>query len=187
MSGMESHSPQSDKTPVPKSLVESAARGERCALREIYEQTCQRVHRLMVRMVGKQDAEDLTQQVYIKAFENLGQFQASSKFETWLYRLASNEALQHLRRERVRKTVPMEVEPAHKIDRTADQQELAVRLSDALSQIDPELRAVISLKEESGLSYQQIAGALGIPEGTVGSRLNRARRELVRLLLKDGG
>lgn len=175
------------QTEIAHTLVVAATAGDRSALREIYEKTCDRVYRLMVRMAGKQDAEDLTQQVYLRVFEKLGQFQGSAKFETWLYRIAANEALQHLRRERVRKTVPIEVEPAIGDERSADQQELADRLNEALGQIEPQLRAMISMKEDGGLSYQQIADALGIPAGTVGSRLNRARRELARLLEEVDG
>ncbi len=182
MAGMESLSPQPDETPVPKSLVESAARGDRSALREIYERTSHRVFRLMVRMVGRQDSEDLTQQAYVKAFARLGQFEGSAKFETWLYRLATNEALQHLRRERVRKTVPMETEPVTAQAESFEGDDLSQRLQLALSQLEPDLRTIISLKEDGGLSYREIAEAMRIPEGTVGSRLNRARRELARLL-----
>ena len=179
---MESQRQPLDETPVPQSLVQSAAKGERSALREIYQRTSARVFRLMVRMVGRQDAEDLTQQAFVRAFEKLDQFAGSARFETWLYRLAANEALQYLRKERVRKTVPIEVEPAERADDSADRKETAERLHAALAKLDPELRTIISLKEESGLSYRQIAETMGIPEGTVGSRLNRARRELAKLL-----
>jgi len=182
---MDPKSQQHAQNSVPQALVESAAAGDRSALREIYERTYGRVFRLMVRMVGRQDGEDLTQQVYVRAFEKLEQFEGSAKFETWLYRLAANEALQHLRRERVRRTVPMETDPASQADKTIEKGEIAERLRSALSQLDSQLRAIISLKEDSGLSYRQIAETMGIPEGTVGSRLNRARRELAKLLEED--
>ena len=179
---MDFQSQQHDEPTVPLSLIESAANGDRSALREIYERTNSRVFRLMVRMVGRQDSEDLTQQAYVRAFEKLNQFEGSARFETWLYRLATNEALQHLRRERVRRTVPMEIDPVTHADKTIEQVETAERLQSALHQLDPELRAIISLKEEGGLSYKQIADTMSIPEGTVGSRLNRARRELGKLM-----
>ena len=179
---MNPQSRQPDDNSLPRTLVESAVAGDRAALRELYERTRDRVYRLMVRMAGRQDGEDLTQQTYVRAFEKLDQFKGSAKFETWLYRIAANEALQHLRRERVRKTVPLETAPTAKAENTLLQKELAESLHVALEQLDPELRTILSLKEDSGLSYQQIAAAMDIPEGTVGSRLNRARRELAQLL-----
>ncbi|TWU55988.1 ECF RNA polymerase sigma factor SigE [Rubripirellula reticaptiva] len=162
--------------------VQAAAAGDRRALREIYEATSDRVFRLMVRMVGIQDADDLTQQVYVRAFSKLSQFSGDAKFETWLYRLATNEALQHLRREKHRRTKELVVEPAMQATDPVEQDERVAIVRHALDQLDPELRAIFTLKEESGLSYQEIAATLGIPEGTVGSRLNRARRELRRLI-----
>jgi RNA polymerase sigma-70 factor (ECF subfamily) len=162
--------------------VAAAVSGDRSALRSIYEATSDRVFRLMVRMVGQQDADDLTQQTFVRAFTKLDQFGGESKFETWLYRLATNEALQHLRREKHRRTKELVVEPtADRTDRV-EEDERATMVRSALDQLDPELRAIFTLKEESGLSYHEIASALDIPEGTVGSRLNRARRELRKLL-----
>ncbi|TWU22385.1 ECF RNA polymerase sigma factor SigE [Novipirellula galeiformis] len=162
--------------------VRAAASGARAARRNLYEQTSHRVFRLMVRMVGRQDAEDLTQQTFVQAFGKLSQFDGKAKFETWLYRLATNEALQHLRREKHRRTKELLVEPTIQPADRLEQSERAVIVRQALEAIDPELRAIFTLKEESGLSYQEISLALGIPEGTVGSRLNRARRELRKLI-----
>lgn len=162
--------------------VQAAAAGDRRALRKIYEATSDRVYRLMVRIVGVQDADDLTQQVYVRAFSKLRQFSGDSKFETWLYRLATNEALQQLRREKLRRTSELMVEPMTRQNDFIEQDERARLVHQALAALDPELRAIFTLKEENGLSYQEIATTLDIPEGTVGSRLNRARRELRKLL-----
>ncbi len=163
-------------------VVQSAMVGDRSALREVYEATSDRVFRLMVRMVGLQDADDLTQQTFVQAFAKLDQFNGESKFETWLYRLATNEALQHLRREKRRRTKELAVEPTADQTDHVEQDERAAIVRTAFDQLDPELRAIFTLKEEGGLSYQEIAATLGIPEGTVGSRLNRARRELRKLI-----
>lgn len=163
-------------------MVQAASVGDRRALLDIYEATSDRVFRLMVRMVGVQDADDLTQQVYMRAFSKLSQFSGDSKFETWLYRLATNEALQHLRREKHRRTSELVVEPTTQQNDSIEQDERAQLVREALAALDPELRAIFTLKEENGFSYQEIAQILDIPEGTVGSRLNRARRELRKLL-----
>ncbi len=168
--------------PIDSATVLAAAGGDRSALRMIYEATSDRVFRLMVRMVGPQDADDLTQQAFVQAFASLGQFSGDSKFETWLYRLATNEALQHLRREKRRRTRELVVEPTVKATNHIECGERAAMVRQALEQLDPELRAIFTLKEESGLSYRDLAATLDIPEGTVGSRLNRARRELRRLI-----
>ncbi|QDV85759.1 ECF RNA polymerase sigma factor SigE [Stieleria magnilauensis] len=169
---------------VDDATVRAAAAGDRSALQAIYEVTSDRVFRLMVRMVGLQDADDLTQQTFVRAFTKLDQFSSDSKFETWLYRLATNEALQHLRREKHRRTKELMVEPAIEATDQVEQDERVAMVRQALDQLDPELWAIFTLKEESGLSYQEIAQTLNIPEGTVGSRLNRARRELRTLLAK---
>lgn len=140
----------------------------------------------MVRIAGRQDADDLTQQVFLKMFSNLNQFDGQSKLETWLYRLATNEALQHLRRKKRLATQPLVAEPSADDPNPLLESEQLQILELALSRIDPELRAMLSLKEEQNLSYREIADALGIPEGTVGSRLNRARKELRAELEKLG-
>ena len=158
-------------------IVWACQRGERSAFQQLYDHCHQRVFRLAVRMVGLQDAVDVTQQVFLQAFRSIGQFNGRSRFETWLYRLSVNESLQHLRRSRRRRFRALDWEPMDESHHgpDADRKEL---LEKALAQIDPQLRSIFLLREVDGLSYRDIAEALQIPEGTVGSRLNRARREL---------
>jgi RNA polymerase sigma-70 factor (ECF subfamily) len=155
-------------------------------MRRLYEICHHRVYRLMVRMVGLQDAADLTQQVFLQVFRKMDQFAGYSRFETWLYRLATNEALQHLRKGRLRKHESLTPEPMERGpggDEISQKKEL---LDLAMERVDLELRSIFLLREVEGLSYRDIADALGIPEGTVGSRLNRARRELQRHLTDLG-
>jgi len=158
-------------------VVAACQHGDDAARRQVYDACHYSVFRLAVRMVGLQEADDVTQQVFLQAFRSIGSFNGSSRFETWLYRLAVNESLQHLRRNRrwryqTLDWEPME-EPHHGVD--AERKEL---LEQALARIDPELRSIFLLREVEKLSYHEIADAMQIPEGTVGSRLNRARREL---------
>lgn len=128
-----------------------------------------------------QEAPDVTQQTFLRAFTRLDQYDGHAKFETWLYRLAVNEALQFLRKRKRWNQTTLDdnnYEPADEsqpLGAATDQREI---LEQALSRLDPELRSVFLLKESEGLSYRDIAEATGIPEGTVGSRLNRARAEL---------
>jgi RNA polymerase sigma-70 factor (ECF subfamily) len=158
-------------------VVAACQSGDRAAHRQLYDACHQSVFRLAVRMVGLQDAADVTQQVFLQAFRSIGQFHGRSSFETWLYRLAVNESLQHLRRNRRWRHRALDWEPMDESQQgdDADRNEL---LEQALARIEPELRSIFVLREVDRLSYREIAEALQIPEGTVGSRLNRARREL---------
>ncbi len=167
-------------------LVSACLAGDRDAMQQIYEHCSDRVYALMVRIVGQQDADDLTQQVFLQMFRKLDQFGGGSKLETWLYRLATNEALQHLRRKKRQSVLPLVTEPSASDPNRLMESEKLQMLELALSRIDPELRAILSLKEEQSLSYHEIAESIGIPEGTVGSRLNHARKELRDELIKMG-
>ncbi len=93
-------------------LVDACVAGDRDAMQQIYEHCSDRVYALMVRIVGSQDADDLTQQVFLQMFRKLDQFSGGSKLETWLYRLATNEALQHLRRKKRHTVQPLVAEPS---------------------------------------------------------------------------
>lgn len=167
-------------------LVRACIAGDRDAMGRLYQRCGDQIYALMLRMVGHQDVDDLTQQVFLHAFGKLDQFQGEAKLETWLYRLATNEALQHLRRQQRRESPGLAVEPAEEAPDGLVEREQATLLQQALLRIDPQLRAILSLKEERGLSYREIAEVVGVPEGTVGSRLNRARKELRRELIKIG-
>ncbi len=167
-------------------LVGPCLAGDRDAMQRIYELCSSRVYALMVRIVGQQDADDLTQQVFLQMFRKLGQYSGESKLETWLYRLATNEAFQHLRRMKRHVAQPLVTEPSFSDPNHLMESEKIQMLRVALSRIDTELRAILSLKEEHHLSYREIAESVGIPEGTVGSRLNRARKELRSELIDLG-
>lgn len=95
-----------------QTLVAACREGDSDAQRELYERHCQQVYRLMFRMVGAEDADDLTQQVFVRVLQTIGQFRGQSALSTWLYRLATNEALQFLRRNARRATQALAVEPA---------------------------------------------------------------------------
>lgn len=167
-------------------LVDACIAGDRQAKAQLYQRCSDKVYALMVRIVGRQDADDLTQQVFLKTFQKLEQFNRQSKLETWLHRLATNEALQHLRGRQRRSTAPLFDEPAVvAVDRMVAREEYDL-LEESMSRLEPELRVVLVLKEVESLSYQEISASLGIPEGTVGSRLNRARNELRKELAKLG-
>jgi RNA polymerase sigma-70 factor (ECF subfamily) len=166
-------------------IVSACRNGDRAAQRQLYDSCKQNIFQLAVRMVGLQDAPDVTQQVFMQAFRSIAQFNGRSRFETWLYRLAANESLQHLRRNRRMRYHALEWEPMDESNHGEDSERKEL-LEQALSRIEPELRTIFLLREVEGLSYRDIAEALQIPEGTVGSRLNRARRELQQHLSELG-
>ncbi len=167
-------------------LLAEVRYGSREAQQRLYESFHRRVFRLLVRMVGRDDAEDLLQQVFLQVFRTLNQFQGQSQFETWLYRVSVNESLQHLRKQRSRRTVSLESDIMdRKLDqvRDFDQKEL---MEYALERLEPELRSLFLLREVENQSYAEIAVVLQIPEGTVASRLGRARQLLKQYLVELG-
>ena len=163
--------------PIDARCIQLASNGDRDAQRIIYETLVERVHRLVLRIVGPADSEDVTQDLFLHLFDKLSSFRHESEFSTWVHRMAVNEALQHTRRTRRHPTVqllPTEVIES-RAEHETDSKEL---LETAMSRIDAELRLILELKEIEQMPYSEIAEIIGIPEGTVGSRLNRARREL---------
>ena len=162
---------------VPDEMIRSAARGDRSAQEQMYRLLVDRLYRTVVRIVGKCDADDVIQEVFVSIFRKLHSFRFEADFVTWAHRLAINEALQYLRRARRHSMVPLDQPPVSvsEHERVFDAQE-AFRT--AFSRLTTELQLILELKEIDQASYAEIAGVLGIPEGTVGSRLNRARSEL---------
>lgn len=136
-----------------------------------------------LRLVGDyEDARDVTQNAFIRAFERLDQFDPGRKFFSWIYRIAVNESL-NLRRARKPQTPLQDVfavsgEPLDGLER----EELAKRVEAALAKLSFEYREVIVLRHFAESSYEEIAQATGVPEKTVKSRLFTARQRLAALL-----
>ncbi len=167
-------------------IVEACKNGDPAAQRRLYDASHQNVYRLVVRMVGLQDAADVTQQVFLQTFRKIDQFSGRSQFSTWIYRVAVNESLQHLRKSKRSQMQLLEQDTTDRSlgdHKNIDNKEL---LEQALARLEPDLRSTFLLREVDGLSYDAIANALEIPEGTVGSRLSRARRELKLHLVELG-
>jgi RNA polymerase sigma-70 factor (ECF subfamily) len=169
-------------------LVPGLKAGERGALRETYERHGARVQRLCLGLLGRTaDAEDAAQEVFLKLFERAHGFDGRARFTTWLHRLTVNLCLHRLERERLRATHPLPpgggglVDPGERPDETLARTEARTSLERLLARLSAEHRAILVLRELEGLSYREIAQVLAVPEGTVRSRLARARAELVRL------
>lgn len=172
-------------------LVDRAARGDRDAKRLLFERFREAAYVVAFRVTGRaEDALDVVQDAFIRAFESLDAFQRDASFKTWLLRIVTNRALDLLRARKVRIAVPIggdeddsgpqPAAPGAAADPSTgmQQQELAERIAAAVETLPPEQRAVFALFATGELSYAQIAETLGIPIGTVMSRLFHARRQL---------
>lgn len=174
-------------------LVERAAAGEHQARRELFERHREAAYRVALRVTGRhEDALDVVQDSFIRAFGRLDEFQHGSSFRTWLLRIVTNRALDVLRARRVRLAVPLDADEDEPVAVVAageaqpgqalEQRELAARLRAAIESLPPDQRAVFALYAAGELTYGQIAETLGIPVGTVMSRLYHARRRLHQML-----
>jgi len=141
-----------------------------------------------LRMVGNaEDAKDITQTVFLKAYQNLGTFDRRHRFFSWVYRIMINESLNHL--SRARRTEPLdEGMPSEGLgpDEEAAQHRLGDQVQSALLELSPDYRQVIILRHFVQLSYQEMSGVLEIPEKTVKSRLHTARQLLSDIFIKRG-
>jgi RNA polymerase sigma-70 factor (ECF subfamily) len=175
-------------------LVRRAAAGEGEARRELFERHRDAAYQVAFRVTGRhEDALDVVQDAFIKAFERLGEFQADSAFRTWLLRIVTNRGLDLLRARKVRLAVSLDagrddeneerLDPiSREGDRSAgvdlEQTELSERLNRAIETLPPEQRAVFALFALGELTYAEISETVGAPIGTVMSRLFHARRKL---------
>ncbi len=175
-------------------LIARAKKGDRDAFGSLVKRYERRVIGVAFAVVHNQDdALELAQETFVRAYENLQSFESRSSFSTWLYRIAANLAIDFWRREG-RHNVLRGQEAENELSRLPSargdsfrfvaQSELGTRLSEALNQLTPEHRAVILLREVEGLSYDEISEVLQCPRGTVMSRLHYARDRL-RGILKD--
>ncbi len=187
-----------DETAAELALVERAGQGDRDAYRILVEKYQNRVFSLVLSMVkSREDAEDIVQESFVKAYLSLKNFRGESSFYTWIYRVAYNMAIDFQRRNTRRNGVVTEVRAAGGDDEprpvegvardgnpeeSAHRKELAATLDEALAGLSEEHRAVIMLREVDGLSYAEIADSLGVSQGTVMSRIHYAKKYLQRAL-----
>ena len=179
-------------------LVGRCQQGDTGAFDELITRYRQRCFAMIYQMVrNEEDAWDLAQDGFVKAWKSLAHFRGQSAFYTWLYRIMANVSLDWLRRKHVRgdaefddqlglrgmeESAPTAPKPIMQpVERLADQ-EIRSRVDAAIEKLSPEHRAVIVLREIEGLDYQEIADAVGCSIGTVMSRLFYARKKLQSVL-----
>ena len=181
-------------------LIKKAKKGDSAAFSALMEQHFAMIYNLALRMSGNpDDASDLTQEVMIKLFKNIGAFEGKSKFSTWVYRVAANTCLDELRKIKRKKTVSLDAEyetedgsvgyeaedTAPTPDVSAERSELKTIVAKAVSRLGEEYRTAVILRDINGLSYTEIAEVIGCSVGTVKSRISRGRANLKEILEKD--
>lgn len=172
--------------------VEAARSGDRRAFGRLVDAYQQRVYAIAYGIVRDRDeAWDVAQEAFVKAHQSLSRFEGQSAFYTWLYRIAYNVSIDHIR-DRGRRRAPRdEPEAVHERsvgagpehpETARSRRELAEVLKAAMARLSEKHRAIIVLREVEGLSYEEMAEVLGISKGTVMSRLFHARQNLQEIL-----
>lgn len=171
------------------------------AFREMVEEYRDRVFSLTYRMLGsREEAEDLAQEVFITIFKSIDSFRGDSKFSTWLYRVTANHCKNRIkylarRHDRDRTELTERVEggggatlaaprPSARPDAQLEGAQMEQILQQAIAELDEEQRILVILRDVEDLSYEEICAITELPDGTVKSRLHRARMALRKKLLK---
>lgn len=177
-----------------REVVTRCLAGDVAAWEELLKAHQRKIYNLCYRFTGSvTDAEDLTQEVFIKVYQTLRSFDAAqAQFATWLNRVARNHLVDHYRRTRRDRANPSlddedeafqpRAAPASDASASLVERERKELLQTALNRLSPEMREVLILRDLQEMEYAEIVAVLGIPEGTVKSRINRGRMELGRVL-----
>lgn len=175
--------------------------GDQDAFAELVTAHQDRIYTLCLRMTGdREDAQDAAQEAFLNAWRGLPRFQGESSFATWIYRLASNVCIDFLRKEKRRRSLSMTVsldgeegerqaelpDERDTPERHLERAELRRAVARGLDRLSPEHRQALVLRELQGLSYAEIGRALGLEEGTVKSRISRARLALRKEMISQG-
>ena len=180
-------------------LVARAAAGEGICFDQLVERYHRQIANFVFRMVGNYEtALDLTQEVFIKVYSSLGRYNPEFKFSTWIYKIASNTAIDYLRKQSVA------VSPLYMVsgddeefelpipakgpnpERALERTERSAQIEEAISKLPPRYRELIVLRHVSELSYDEIAEVTALPLGTVKNRIFRAREAMRKHLIRMG-
>jgi RNA polymerase sigma-70 factor (ECF subfamily) len=180
-----------------ETLIQRCLQGDQHAWDLIVRQYWRKVFNVAYKFVGKHDeAEDLTQDIFLKIFRSLDSFDRRANFQTWLISVSRNLCIDHYRSVRKeRETIDRGVDAAELSPQSSDagpiaaleQRDRVVLLRQALAALPETLRTAVLLRDIQELSYQEIADKLRLPEGTVKSRINRGRTELARQIRRLRG
>ena len=180
-----------------KILLQKSKAGDISAFEELIEGYQKKIFNIAFRIVGNyDDANDLAQEVLIRIYRSIGNFKEQSSFSTWIYRITTNVCLDDIRKRKNKKVVSLDEEikvEDGEMQRqivssdplpedTAEREELRELVNGAIQSLSEEHRVVIVLRDLQGFSYEEISAILKCPEGTVKSRINRARQALKNVL-----
>jgi len=175
-------------------LVTKCLDGESSAWEELMGRYSRRVYNVAYQFTGRhEEAEDLTQEIFLKIYRSLGTFDREAAFLPWLIRVSKNMCVDHYRkrrRERLlvhgnwEKITNVACTRSNPYQKTFNRERREILLR-ALEKIQPDLKAVVILRDLQGLTYQEISESLGLAEGTVKSRLNRGRLELAKFIRSE--
>lgn len=183
-----------------KKIIEKVLGGDANAFEELVLRCEKTVYNLALRMVGdRDDAFDMTQEAFIKAYGSLSSFRGDSKFSVWIYRITTNVCLDFLRSKSRKQQVSLTVSDDDDEDAQLDipdpkadpEQQLIKKISmqsveEGLKTLPDKQRQILVMRELGGMSYAEIGKALSLEEGTVKSRIFRARKRLCIFLLDSG-
>ena len=182
-------------------LVQRAQKGDEDSFARLMGENETRIYNLALRMTGnEQDALDLAQEAFFNAWKGLKFFKGDSSFSTWVYRLATNACIDHLRRKKRRQDISVSLPVVDEEDdrppdipderyapeQVLERKQLRQAVAEGLEQLSQEHRQVLTMRELDGLSYQEIGQLLGLEAGTVKSRIARARLALRKILVETG-
>jgi RNA polymerase sigma-70 factor (ECF subfamily) len=177
-------------------LIQRCLRGDQIAWELIVRQYWRKVFNIAYKFVGRHDeAEDLTQDIFLKIFKSLGTFDRRANFQTWLISVSRNLCIDHYRSVRKeRETIDRDVDANELTPASTEpgpmaileQRDRVALLRHALAELPATLRSAVLMRDIQEMSYQEIADTLRLPEGTVKSRINRGRTELARHVKKQG-
>jgi len=181
-------------------LTQKVLDGDVSAFEALVIENQKNVYNLALRMTGNEDdALDISQDVFFKAYQSLESFRGESRFSVWLYRMTYNMCLDLSRKKKRKPVSPltimdndgefMDIEVADlrfSPESASEKRELYLSIRRAIDSLTPEHRQVFLMREDSDMSYERIAEVLQISEGTVKSRLSRARRQVAKILTEDG-
>ena len=177
-------------------LVKRAKRGDPEAFGTLIEKYERFVFNIVYRMTGNaEDARDVAQEAFIKAFKKFSYYDESWAFSTWIYRIAINASIDYMRKRGKENSVSLDIfsengmdaVDAKNIEESVLQKEKSKEIIEAVNALEEEFRTVIVLHDMEGMEYKEISDILGCPMGTVKSRLSRARGKLRRLIEQRKG
>ena len=181
---------------IEEKLIKKTAKGDRDAFAELVELYKDKVYQVSYRMLGNaQEAEDVAQETFLRVYANIGNYDPSYKFSTWIYRIATNLCIDHLRKRKQVYSLDRELEGTDGLDwhdRLADQGpnpeeslltgELQGQVQEAIESLTPKYRSIITLRYIEDLSLNEISEVLKLPVSTIKTRIHRGREALRKKL-----